>query len=86
MRQAIITHFIGPTNFRGSRINAALAAPKTHAVVTTYADGRTRRHETRSEATAETHAIGERRKIGRCLIDRDTGRTVRVVSVDIVAL
>lgn len=62
-------------------IQAALAQPKTHRVVTTYFDGRTRTHETRSAVTAESHAIGERRKIGRKLVDRDTGKTVQVVSV-----
>lgn len=67
-------------------IAAALAAPKTHAVVTTYADGTVQRHETRSLATAENWAIGERRKIGRTLIDRATGRNVQVVSVEVVAL
>lgn len=71
-------------------INALLAAvaaqPKTHAVVTTYASGKVRRFETRSLASAETHATGERRKIGRDLIDRETGGTVRVVSVEIEAL
>lgn len=62
-------------------IAAALAAPKTHAVVTTYADGKVRRFETRNEPSAENHAVGERSKVGRNLIDRDTGKTVRVVSV-----
>jgi len=67
-------------------IAAQLAKPITHEVRTIYADGRVRAHGTRSAATAETHATGERRKIGRDLIDRDTGRTVTVVSVVIVAL
>jgi hypothetical protein len=64
-------------------ITAALAAPKTHKVVTTYADGATREHLTRSEATAEMYAVGERRKVGKDLLSRD-GETVRVVSVDVV--
>lgn len=68
------------------RINAALAAPKTHAVVTTYASGATRSFETRCAGSAENYAIGERRKIGRELISRETGETVRVVAVDIVRL
>jgi len=53
-------------------IAAALAAPKTHVVVVTYADGRVRRFETRNEASAENHAVMERRKVGRDLIDRAT--------------
>ena len=68
------------------KITAALAAPKTHAVVSTYADGRAKWHETRCANSAETFAIGERRKIGRELIDRATGDAVRVVSVDIEPL
>lgn len=67
-------------------IAAALAAPKTHQVVTTYADGHQRIHETRNERTAEMYAIGERRKVDRDLIDRTTGETVRVVSVEVKAI
>jgi hypothetical protein len=52
-------------------IAAALAAPKTHRVVTVYASGDRKVHETRSLATANNHATGERRKIGRDLIARD---------------
>ncbi len=66
-------------------IATALAAPKTHNVVTTFADGRTREFATRSLRTAENHAHTERAKIGRDLISRETGKTVRVVGVDIVA-
>ncbi|MBZ9706086.1 hypothetical protein LB543_05050 [Mesorhizobium sp. ESP7-2] len=65
------------------RIAAALAKPFTHTVITTYADGTQKRHDTRSAAAAENWAIGEERKIGRDLIDRATGKTVRVVSVDV---
>jgi hypothetical protein len=64
-------------------IAAALAAPKTHKVITTYADGTVKRFDTRNLASAEMHAIGERRKIGRDLIDRVTSKSVHVVSVTI---
>lgn len=67
-------------------LNRALAAPKTHAVITRFANGDERYHETRSLAAAETHAIGERRKIGRDLLERGTNRPVRVTEVEIVAL
>lgn len=67
-------------------INAALAAPKTHSVVTTYACGKVRTFDTRNIASAEMHAVGERRKIGRELIDRETLATVRVVSVVVEAI
>ena len=64
-------------------IEAALAAPKTHVAVTLYADGSVKRHETRSLATAENYATGERRKVGRSLINRDTGKPVEVVGVTV---
>ena len=69
-----------------ARIAAALTAPKTHRVTTTYADGRVRTFDTRSLATAENHAITERGNIGRDLISRETGETVRKVSVEVSAL
>lgn len=67
-------------------INAALNAPKTHVVISTYADGKEYRHEARCAKTAENWAVGERRKIGRDLISRETGKTVRVVSVEIMPI
>lgn len=67
-------------------IAAALAMPNTHRVVTRYADGAELVHETRSFATAENWAVGERRQIGRDLLDRATGNTVRVVDVAIEAI
>jgi hypothetical protein len=67
-------------------IAAALAAPKTHRVLVQYAAGNVRHHDTRSHDSAETYADGERRKIGRKLVDRVSGETVTVVSVDVVAL
>lgn len=63
-----------------------LAAPKNFRVVTTYADGATKTHDTETAAQAENWAIGERRKIGRSLVDRLTGGEVRVVAVEISAL
>lgn len=72
--------------FPNATIAAAMAKPITHLVVTTYADGSTRTHETRSAAQAENFAIGERRKVGRDLIRSETGETVRVTSVAVVTL
>jgi len=63
------------------RIAAARSAPLTHRVTTILAGGAERTHDTRSLDTAENYAFGERRKIGRDLIDRSTGKTVRVVEV-----
>lgn len=58
-----------------------LAKPITHNVVTIYADGSEKNHGVRSMAQAENWAVGERRKIGKDLINRETGNTVRVTSV-----
>lgn len=62
-------------------IAAALAAPKTHKAVTLYADGSAKEHLTSGLAQANNWATGERRKIGHDLIDRATGKTVRVLDV-----
>lgn len=67
-------------------ITAALAMPNTHQCVTKYSDGTTRSHRTRSEQTAENYAILERRKIGRNLTDRATGKSVCVVSVEVLKI
>jgi hypothetical protein len=72
------------------RIAAARVAPLTHRVTTTLADGSKRTHDTRSAATAEVFAVGERRKIGRDLISRNAdltaGPIVRVVSVTVAEI
>jgi len=63
-----------------------LAAPKSFNVLTTYADGSTIDHLTETRGQAETYKAVRSGKIGRDLIDRETGKTVRIVSVEIVAL
>lgn len=65
---------------------AQFARPLTHRVTTVYEGGATHVRDTRSEAQAENWAIGERRKIGRDLISRETGETSRVVAVMVDAL
>lgn len=67
-------------------IAAALAAPHTHKVVTRFVDGRERVFTTRSAASAETFAVGERRKVGRDLIDRATGAKVLIVAVEVMPI
>lgn len=67
-------------------IAARLAQPVTHNVVTTYASGETRVHGERSEASANTFAMIERRKIGMKLLNRESGLPVKVVSVEVVTL
>jgi hypothetical protein len=64
-------------------IAAQLAKPFTHRVTTYFEGGKVYRHATRSAAQAENWAIGERRKIGRDLINRETGDKVRVIAVTI---
>lgn len=64
-----------------------LAKPLTHRVSTVYECGKVYTHDTRSLAQAETYAdFVARPKIGRNLIDRASGATVRVVAVTIDAL
>jgi len=67
-------------------ITAALAMPKTHKCVSLYADGAEHVHETRSMQTAENYAVMMRRRIGLDLIDRDTGKTARIVKVTVSAI
>lgn len=67
-------------------ISNHLARPLTHRVTTVYEGGTTRTHDVRSEAQANNHATGERRKIGRDLISRETGVTVRVIAVTVDAI
>lgn len=67
-------------------ILAALAAPKTHKVITTYADGKVREFETRSLRTAENHSVPDRRNIGRVMLERGTDREIMIVSVEVVAI
>lgn len=67
-------------------IAAQLAKPMTHTVVTTYADGTTKEHQTRGEREAANWAIGERRLIGARLIDRATGEARLRVSVEVKAI
>jgi hypothetical protein len=62
------------------------ARPNRLRVQTTFVDGSTRHHDVATMGQAENYATGERRKIGRDLINRETGATVRVVSVDILPL
>lgn len=69
-----------------ARIRAKLALPKNFRVTTHYADGATRIHDVHAEGQATNWAAGESQKIGRDLIDRDTGKTVRVVDVTISSL
>lgn len=64
-------------------IQAQLAKPLTHRVTTVYEGGAVRTHDVRSLAQAENHATGERRKIGKSLISRETGERVKVLTVTI---
>lgn len=65
------------------RLEALAKGPKPFIVVTRYQDGVERRMPCHSEASALNHAKGQSRKIGRKLIDRETGAQVCVVSVTI---
>lgn len=69
-----------------ARLEDLSAKPRNWRVTTHYADGRARHHDTHSVARAENYAIGERRKIGRDLISRETGEPVRVERVTITKI
>jgi len=63
-----------------------LAAPKNFRISTIYADGTVKTHDTETLGQAENWATGENAMIGRDLIDRMTGKKVRVVAVEIVRI
>lgn len=63
-----------------------LAAPKQFEIVTLFADGTSRRFETETRSQAENYAVGEKRKVGKVLKNRETGAEVRVVDVYVAAL
>lgn len=60
--------------------------PKAFEVVTLFADGTSRTYQTATRGQADNYAVGEKRKIGRTLLNRDTGATVEVVDVYVAAL
>lgn len=67
-------------------IAARLAAPEKFEVVTLFADGTSRSHKTETRSQAENYAVGEKRKVSRSLINRETGATVVVTDVYVAAL
>jgi len=69
-----------------AKLALIIAQPITHTVVVTYLDGTSRSLGVRGAKAAENNARAERRHIGRPLIDRETGRIVRVVSVEIAPI
>lgn len=69
-----------------SIIAAILTKPITHKVVTTWTDGQVNSLDVRSMAQAKNHEITMSRMAGRDIIRRETGETVRVVSIEIVAV
>lgn len=62
------------------------AMPKTRRVVTVFADGTERHHDVATQGQAENYAGREQNKVGRVLINRETGAEVRVVEVKIEVL
>ncbi len=67
-------------------LNKRLAAPKQWKVVTTYADGSVREHLTETRGQAETYVAMTSGKIGKTLIDRETGEKRTVISIEIEKL
>jgi hypothetical protein len=58
----------------------------THRVTTEYLSGDLRTFEVRSADQAANHSVLEIRKIGRDLVDRETGKKVRVIAVRVELL
>lgn len=75
----------GKTDIR-TKLEALAAAPRGWRVTSLYAGGSVKMHDSHSLAGAKNFAIGERRKIGRNLIDRVSGKKVRVIEVTISAI
>ncbi|MEA1840751.1 hypothetical protein [Agrobacterium tumefaciens] len=67
-------------------IATRLAAPKKFEVVTLFADGTSRSHKTEKRGQAENYAVGEKRKVGRSLINGETGATVVATDVYVASL
>ncbi|UXR90945.1 hypothetical protein [Agrobacterium tumefaciens] len=67
-------------------IAARLAAPEKFEVVTLFADGTSRSHKTETRGQAENYAVGEKRKVGRSLINSETGTNVRILAVYVASL
>jgi hypothetical protein len=67
-------------------LQSHLAKPFSHCVTTLYANGTSKTHSTRSLAAAENFAKGQRQKLGRDLIDRATGESVRILAVTLSPL
>ena len=62
------------------------AMPKAFEVVTLFADGTSRTHETATRGQADNYSVGEKRKIGRSMLNRETGDAVMVTDVYVAAL
>lgn len=62
------------------------AMPKAFEVVTLFADGTSRSYQTATRGQADNYAVGEKRKIGRTLLNRDTCATIIVTDVYVAAL
>jgi hypothetical protein len=61
------------------------AGPKPFRVVSKLDNGEVRTMDCHSRRAADNHAASLRRKIGKPLIQRDTGLTVRYLSVEVFA-
>lgn len=66
-----------------ARLESLAAAPKDWLVTITYACGKIRTHRQPREVMAQNFAEREARKIGKRLIERETGRIVIIESVSV---
>lgn len=66
-----------------SRLEALASGPKSWLITTTYECGKVRTLRQPREAMARNYAERESLKIGIPMLDRETGRPVRVASVTV---
>jgi hypothetical protein len=66
-----------------ARLAALTNGPKPWLVTITYESGKVHSLRQPFEASARNYAAAQAGKIGRALIDRETGEIVRIMSVDV---
>lgn len=66
-----------------ARVEALAALPKEWRTSTFYDDGTVKFVDQPFQKSAENHADMQRQKLGRCLICRETGKTVRITNVTV---
>lgn len=66
-----------------ARLEALAAQPRQWRTTLTYSNGTVKTHDSLHEQGAENFALGARLRMKRTMISRETGETVRIVSVTV---